>query len=255
MNPIYLVLDGWWWRLTGKKIVLWYTHKQVDLKLRIAEKLTNFIATATSESFQLKSEKVRVLGHGIDVRRFLRPVDWPKSNNIPKKVLCVGRITPIKHQDVLVEALDILTTRKMAEARAEFVGAPVYNEDINYEVATKKYSDACGLQDRVSFVGSVPNNKIPEYYWNTDIAVNILPLGGLDKVVFESLAAGVPTLCTNRAFESLALEGLVVCDLHPETVASSLARMLADPPVVDSERIAREYSSEKIVSKILALYE
>ena len=29
MNPIYVVLCGWFWKLTGKKIALWYTHRQL----------------------------------------------------------------------------------------------------------------------------------------------------------------------------------------------------------------------------------
>jgi hypothetical protein len=36
MNPEYLLLAGWLWRLWGKKTALWYTHASVDTKLRIA---------------------------------------------------------------------------------------------------------------------------------------------------------------------------------------------------------------------------
>jgi len=35
MNPEYLVAAGWLWKLRGKKTGLWYTHKSVDLKLRV----------------------------------------------------------------------------------------------------------------------------------------------------------------------------------------------------------------------------
>jgi len=56
MNPEYVVLGGIFWRLMGKKIGLWYTHKAVNLKLRIAEKLANKIFTASKESFRLKSK-------------------------------------------------------------------------------------------------------------------------------------------------------------------------------------------------------
>ena len=43
MNPIYVLLGGVFWKLWFKKIALWYTHKRVDLKLRIAEKLSDII--------------------------------------------------------------------------------------------------------------------------------------------------------------------------------------------------------------------
>ena len=32
MNPEYVVLGGLFWRLLGKKISLWYTHKSIDTK-------------------------------------------------------------------------------------------------------------------------------------------------------------------------------------------------------------------------------
>ena len=39
MNPIWVVLGSIPWRLLGKKIYFWYTHKAVTLKLRLAEKI------------------------------------------------------------------------------------------------------------------------------------------------------------------------------------------------------------------------
>src|SRR3989344_1998355 len=34
MNPIYVILGGFAWSFLGKRIALWYTHKNVDLKLK-----------------------------------------------------------------------------------------------------------------------------------------------------------------------------------------------------------------------------
>src|SRR3989338_452188 len=70
MNPEYIVVAGMLWRLMNKRIVLWYTHKSVNLKLRVAAFLTDVIFTASKESFRLKSKKVRVMGHGIDTDFF-----------------------------------------------------------------------------------------------------------------------------------------------------------------------------------------
>ncbi len=68
MNPEYVVLGGLFWRAFGKRISLWYTHKAVNLKLRLAEILVDVIFTASRESFRLPSKKVKVLGHGIRVQ-------------------------------------------------------------------------------------------------------------------------------------------------------------------------------------------
>src|SRR3989344_1360403 len=47
MNPEYIAAAGWLWRLRGKKIVLWYTHKSVNMLLRIATLFANKILTAS----------------------------------------------------------------------------------------------------------------------------------------------------------------------------------------------------------------
>jgi GxxExxY protein len=70
MNQIYVILGGLVWKSLGKKIGLWYTHGAVGLSLRLAEKMADLIFTATSDSFRLKSNKVKVLGHGIDTDKF-----------------------------------------------------------------------------------------------------------------------------------------------------------------------------------------
>src|SRR3989344_6071232 len=36
MNQEYVVLGGPLWRVLGKKVVLWYTHREVNFKLRLA---------------------------------------------------------------------------------------------------------------------------------------------------------------------------------------------------------------------------
>ena len=70
MAPIFAVIAAPWARLWGKRVGLWYTHKAVTWKLRLAEKFVHIIFTASPESFRLPSKKVVVTGHGIDTELF-----------------------------------------------------------------------------------------------------------------------------------------------------------------------------------------
>ena len=70
MAPMFAILAAPWARVWGKRIGLWYTHKAVTWKLRIAKKFVNVIFTASPESFRLPSKKVIVTGHGIDTELF-----------------------------------------------------------------------------------------------------------------------------------------------------------------------------------------
>jgi len=70
MNPIYTLAIAPFAKLYHKKILTWYVHKHVDLKLKLLEKVTDKIFTASKESFRLPSNKVEVVGHGIDIDLF-----------------------------------------------------------------------------------------------------------------------------------------------------------------------------------------
>src|SRR3989344_6033891 len=58
MNPEYIVLAGWLWRVWNKRVALWYTHKSVNLKLRIAVIFSHIVFTASKESFRLSTKKL-----------------------------------------------------------------------------------------------------------------------------------------------------------------------------------------------------
>jgi glycosyltransferase involved in cell wall biosynthesis len=199
MNPIYVVLGGVLWKIWKKKVSLWYTHKNVDLKLRIAEKLADIIFTASKESFRLKSRKVKIMGHGIDVERF----KICKHNilaNSKINILHIGRITPIKGIDVLVETARILKGRYGKDFHITLVGTPITDTDFDYEGKLRLFISKHKLRDLITFAGSVSNKSILSCYKDADITVNLTPTGGLDKAVLESMASGVPVLSSNEAF-------------------------------------------------------
>ncbi len=199
MNPEYLALAGWWWRITRKRVVLWYAHRAVTLKLRVAARFADVIATTSASSFNLNSHKVHVLGHGIDTAFFRNPHKRSVPHS-PLEIICVGRLTPIKDQRTVVEALALLRERDV-DVRLTLIGAPVRAGDSAYEHEVKELVAKRGLEDRVAFVGAVTYDNMPRQYAEHDISVNLCPTGGLDKVVFESMAASVPAIVANRGFK------------------------------------------------------
>ena len=207
MNPIYVVLGGFFWRLRGNRLALWYTHKNIDLKLRIAEKLTNIIFSASPESFLLKSKKLKIVGHGIDTRKYPFKDDFEKRKY---SVVCVGRITPIKNQKLLVEVADILVNEKgMRDLKVALVGS-FSGFDNDYYKSIKDFVDSRGLTDNVIFIGSVPNNFIHLYYYESTLSVNLAPTGGLDKVVLESLLCGTPAIALNKTFVNILRDNRLI---------------------------------------------
>jgi glycosyltransferase involved in cell wall biosynthesis len=90
MAPLYAILAAPWTKLARVPIVLWYAHGYVSRKLRVAHWLVDRVVSSTPEGFCLPSEKLVVVGQGIDTGVF-KPVEGPQPKR-PFTVLSVGRI-------------------------------------------------------------------------------------------------------------------------------------------------------------------
>ncbi len=128
MNPEYIVLGGWYWKMQGKKVALWFTHKSVTWWLRIAEKFTNIIFTASKESFRLRSAKVRVMGHGIDSALFAARTLAPHEE---LRIVTLGRVSRSKRIHEMFDVLDELARRGVA-VMFTVIGVGETKEDVGY---------------------------------------------------------------------------------------------------------------------------
>lgn len=182
MSPIFV--NASWpiavvWR---KKIILWYLHRSVTVRLWIAEKLVSKIVTASTESLRLKSSKIVEVGHGINVKKYQTQRTWTSG---PFRVLSVGRISPIKDYETLL--------RGARGMEVTIVGRPVMPYDGPYFEKLKKIGGA-------RFAGFIPHNRIVPYYQQADIVVSLSPTGGIDKSILEGMASGALVLTSNKVF-------------------------------------------------------
>ena len=254
MNGIYVCLAGDWWRLTGKKIVLSYIHRNVDLKLRIAEKFANVIVSASESSFRLPTEKLRIIGHGIDSKQFENP---GIAKDKPPVIVMVGRISRIKNIDLAIEAAKLLKQKGVA-FKLRLIGAPARQEDTEYLEELKKKVGNFDLASKIEFVGSIPNNSIASEYHKATVSINNSPTGGIDKSVLESIAAGTPAISTNQGFKEYfgKYSSELIATADPAALADKLEQFLSRPQ--DKEmtlylqaQVREKASLEKLVTKII----
>jgi len=193
MNQVYVLLGGLLWRMWGKKVGLWYMHKKVSISLRIALTIVNVVFTGSKESFRIKNEKVNVMGHGINVESF-RPHVY--VDNIAQRMVTIGRISPVKGYEVLIEAVRDL------DVKLEIVGGPGTEDQVSYYEKLKKIVSDQGLEDKINFKGAVPHRDIPEILMGADLFINMSDTGSLDKAVLEAMASGVIPITSNEGVES-----------------------------------------------------
>ena len=222
MNPEYVVLAGILWRALGKRVALWYTHRSVDLKLRIAAVLTNVIVTASAESFRLPSTKVRVIGHGIDMTQFVPPPKKPTGTTL--RVLTIGRLSSTKRIMEMLAAIDTLVARDVSIAFT-IAGVPATVADAAYERQVHAMIFAKPTASHVQFLGAVSHADIPALLERHDVFLNLSTTGSLDKAMLEALAAGMPAVTTNIAFRDLLapVPGLFVETDSSTAIADALS--------------------------------
>ncbi len=218
MNPIYVLLGGLCWYFLKKPIALWYTHKQVDLKLRLAEKVVDRIFTASATSFRLPSLKVRVTGHGIDTEQFS-----PRPSSVDAKchLVTTGRISPIKDYETLIRAAAILAKTNMP-FEVTLIGDVAHEQERVYLDRLKQLVQKDELETIVHFKGAIPNRILPTELARATVFINMSRTGSLDKAVLEAMALGIPILTSNEAFRDILEEDAALL-LFPEGDAQALA--------------------------------
>ncbi len=210
MNPEYLILAGWLWRLLGRRVVFWYAHYRGTWKLKLAAIFPDKIVTSVRLAYPFQSRKLEVLQQGIDTERF-KPFGDSRFTiqDSGFKILFLGRIAPVKHVDVLLRAFAALYHTD--NASLTILGEPTPGKPIEtaYYEEIKKLATDLGIFDRVKFLSSVPNYATPGIYNQYDLFINLTDTGSFDKSTLEAMACGLPAIVSNKAFLDIFPENLV----------------------------------------------
>jgi glycosyltransferase involved in cell wall biosynthesis len=178
--------------------------------------------TSTPEGFRIKSNKVRVIGQGIDADLFQPPAARPDSSG---EIVTVGRVSRRKRIDLLLAVMDALRHIDSAPPLTIRVIGPLLTDDDRlYRQALDAEVDRLGLGQRVSFAGHILQERLPIVYQTARLHLSVSNTGSLDKTLLEALACGCPVLTSNEAFRELLADypEFVVADERPEAIAAQV---------------------------------
>ncbi|MDP4001797.1 MAG: glycosyltransferase family 4 protein [bacterium] len=195
MSPIFVIASWPSATIFRKKIVLWYLHRSVTFRLKVAEKLCYKIVTAAKESLKFNSSKIIETGHGISFSDFKTERNW-SDNKL--KILSVGRISKIKDYEILLESAKILKDKGL-EFQVKIIGQPIMVSDFEYQKFLISLQEKLGLKELIEFVGFIPYNYVVEYYKEANLVIGLTPHGGIDKTILEGMASGCLVLTSNDA--------------------------------------------------------
>ncbi len=216
MIPKYVILAAPIALIYRKPIYLWYTGVAAHWQLKLAVKLCRRVFTAHEAAMRVDTSKRIITGHGIDVERF-KIHDSRFKNDELITILSVGRITPSKGHDLIINVIsDLIKSRY--DLKLKIIGGVIQDYHQQYLESLKKLASDLNIDEKVEFCGPVSSYKMPEYLGNSEILINAVPFGGLDKVVLEAMASGVIPLTSNSAF----------LDVFPQEISQDLVFKTGD---------------------------
>lgn len=172
------------------------------------------------------AEKISVLRNGVDLNLF-----WPEERSAARVsfgvtrfcLICVGHLVKLKGHEIVIAALTMLPDAELLIAGA----GPE-------EASLRSLSAALEVQDRVRFLGNLPQERLRALYSAGDALVLASSREGWPNVLLESMACGTAAVASNVGGVPEVITapeaGVVIDDRTPGAVAEGVSLLRARAP-------------------------
>jgi glycosyltransferase involved in cell wall biosynthesis len=198
------------------------------------------------------NKNIVALRNGVDLQRF-QPFDRAAAraalNIAGFTILSVGLLDPRKGHDIPIRAL-----AELPDVRLMIAGSGPDLKKLQDLAAT------CGVADRVTFLGPIPQTALANYYNAADVLVLASSREGWANVLLESMACGTPVIASNvwGTPEVVAAPeaGLLMEERTPASLAASVRLLRANyPDHQATRRYAERFSWDDTTQGQLDLFQ
>ena len=232
-----------------RKMILWAASQAAGL-ITVSSALK-----ARLVELGVDPEKITVLRNGVDLERFspMEKAAQRSELNLPSPLLLsVGNLIESKGHDLVIRSLSL-----MPEMHLAIIGEGPERESLQI------LSSSLGVENRVTFLGSLPQNELPRYYSAADALVLASSREGWANVLLEAMACGTPAIATrvggNPEVIASPDAGMLIDERTPEAIAEAANKLFLEYP---EEGATRRYAERfswhdttdgqlKLFSKIL----
>ena len=213
-----------------------------------------------------KESAVRLVYHGLDLKRFPAPKSKPstrtgRSAKDSIQMLSVGRAVEKKGLDTLLKALALLPN-SLHWHWTHIAGGPLLEE-------LKALGEKLGLSKNLTFLGSQAQSRVLKAYGESDIF--ILPCriaadgdrDGLPNVIVEAQSQKLPVISTPISGIPELIEdqanGLLVPPNSPQELAEAIEKLALNPNVREKMgqagmiRVHEEFNAANEITLLLKL--
>jgi glycosyltransferase involved in cell wall biosynthesis len=212
------------------------------------------------DAWEVPPDKGRVVYNGFDEARLPPPAPGQAPSGRPFTIVMTGRMVPVKHYDVVVDAARILSERGGAW-RFVLVGDGSDRDRLRRE--------ADGLVQAGVVAFPKPGLEVLRTVRDSDVGVLMtnptLAREGLSNSIMEYMALGLPVVCGEGGGNGELVEdgvtGFVIPPADPAALAARLQYLRDNEAVrramgtAGRDRISREFSVDVMVLRMVDVYE
>jgi len=222
MNQEYVLFGGIFWLLGGKKVYMWRNHHKGSFLTDLAAAFCSKVFCTSKYSYTAKYKRTVLMPVGIDTEIFNRDSSIVKK---PSSVLFLGRISPVKKPDLLIEAMCRL--KKLGIVCTLSIYGDSLERDRDYHSRLKEKVQAEKIENEVTFYNGEPNEETPRIYNEHEIFVNLSSSGMYDKTIFEAMACGALALCSNENLRGQIDSRYLFTEDNVDELVSKIQALLA----------------------------
>jgi glycosyltransferase involved in cell wall biosynthesis len=221
-RPAVVVTAHYWSWLVGGRWAPLYRW----IERRLARRCDSIVAVSEGEAAEGRvvlgaSVPLRLIPNGVDRARFSPDGDPADRDPDHPLLVCVGRLSAQKGQDVAIRALARVDDRT---ARLRLVGA---ESGPGERARLGALAESLGVADRIDWRGAVEDTA-PEYR-AADVVLAPSRWDGLSLALLEAMASGAAIVASDvNGSESLGGAGVIVPPDDPEALAEGIDRLLED---------------------------
>jgi len=242
---------------------------RIESEREVISSCDRIIASTTKETEYLMKhygaspDKITVIPCGVNLDLF-QPVDKETARrelglDHQKVILFVGRMDPLKGLEQLLTALTYMDGEKPLLLLV--VGGDAHSQD--QVQSLQSMAKELNIEDRVTFVGSVAQSKLPLFYSASDVCAIPSYYESFGMVALESLACGTPIVANNvggmKNIIRRSQMGRIVSDNSPHHMAGEISEVIyqsedKERPIKTLRDTVAEFSWSAIADKILGEY-
>ncbi|MBV5335569.1 glycosyltransferase, partial [bacterium] len=158
-------------------------------------------------------------------------------------ILFIGRITPKKRLEDIIQALSLLG----ASAPHLFIAGSPEIESAYAEQLFRIVRE-CGCAARVHWLGFLDEAAKAAAYAAADVFVHASESEGMALAILEAMSAGLPVVATRGCYmtEAASAHALVQCEQGAAALAAAVAPLLADSARARAQGLAGQVHAHRV---------